>query len=153
VYAFLSRRGAFGSLGWLYTKNAIVCGQAMLAFPLITALSLAATESLDRRLHATVKSLGANAWQAFRAALHEGRFAYLAALFVAFARVISEVGISMMAGGNIRGSTRTITTAIALESSKGEFEVGVALAIILVTVAFFLTGILNALQRRRAGHA
>ena len=150
VYAALSRRGVFGGLGWLYTKKAIVCGQVLLAWPLMTALALSATESLDPRLRETAISLGARGFQVLRAALHEGRLAYVAAVVTAFGRVVSEVGIAMMAGGNIRGSTRTITTAIALESSKGEFASGVALGLILVTLAFFITAVLNTLQHRHA---
>lgn len=153
VYAVLSRRGALGDLGWLYTKQAIVCGQVLLAFPLMTALSLSATQSLDSRVAETLRGLGATSTQTMVAVFREARYAYLAAVVSGFGRVISEVGISMMAGGNIRGSTRTITTAIALETSKGEFAVGIALGLILVTLAFAVTGTLNLLQRPAAAHA
>ncbi|GIW39654.1 MAG: ABC transporter permease [Candidatus Binatia bacterium] len=149
VYAMLSRRGPLGELGWLYSKKAIVLGQVLLALPLLTALSLATTEAIDRRLWQTVASLGGGRLHAFREALHEARHAYAAAAVAAFGRVVSEVGISIMVGGNIRGRTRTVTTAIALETTKGEFETGLALGLILVLLAFSVTGLATVLRERK----
>ena len=152
AYALLSHRGVLGSWGWLYSKKAIVCGQVLLALPIMAALSLAATQSLDRRLRETALGLGARPRQVFQATLREGRYAYLAAVVAGFGRVLSEVGISMIVGGNILGSTRTMTTAIALETSKGEFATGIALGIILVLLAFGITATLQLLQGWRASH-
>jgi tungstate transport system permease protein len=136
VYSFLSRSGPLGRLGLLYSLAAMIIGQAILAFPIISGLTISSVRSLDRRLSATLLSLGANSMQSFWAVLREGRFGILAAIIAGFGRVFAEVGISMMLGGNIRGYTRNITTAIALETNKGEFSLGIALGIVLLTVAF-----------------
>lgn len=148
LYAFLSRRGPFGSLGLLFTPTAMVLGQAVLALPITAALSLAAVQHLDPRVRETALTLGATAGQAARAVLHEGRFAILAAVIAAFGRVFAEVGVSMMLGGNIRFYTRNIPTAIALETGRGEFPLALALGIILLAVAFGVNVLFQCLQRR-----
>jgi len=122
-------------------------GLFVLAFPTVVNLTLAAIQGLDPRLIVTCKLLGATPVQQTWKILTEARFAITAAIVVAFGRVISEVGIAMMIGGNIRGFTRTMTTAIALETSKGEFELGIALGTVLLTVAFGVNGMLFLLQR------
>ncbi|MBM4142661.1 MAG: ABC transporter permease subunit [Lentisphaerae bacterium] len=150
VYSFLSRRGPLGSLGLLYTRSAMVIGQWILAFPIVAGLSVAAVKGLDPRIHETAVSLGADAAQGFRTFLREARFGILAALVAGFGRVFAEVGVSMMLGGNIRGYTRNITTAIALETSKGEFALGIALGLVLLAVALGVNVVFGLLRRRSA---
>ncbi len=135
LYTVLSRRGVLGGWGLLYTPAAIVMGQTVLATPLVTALAHAAAGSLDPRIRRTVQTLGAGRWRTATAVLAEGRRAFLAAVVAGFGRVFGEVGVSMMLGGNIRGYTRTVTTAIALETARGEVALGIALGIVLVVVA------------------
>jgi len=148
VYSFLSRRGPLGELGFLYTRTAIVIGQWILAFPIVAGLTVAAVKRLDKRIHMTALSLGADPAQGFKMFLHEGRFGILAAVVAGFGRVFAEVGVSMMLGGNIRGYTRTITTAIALETSKGEFALGIALGLVLLTVALGVNVLFGLFRRR-----
>lgn len=146
VYAFLSRRGPLGPLGLLYTPEAMVIGQFLLALPIVTALVLAAIQGVDRRVRPTALTLGASQLQAAWAVLSEARFAVLAAIAAGFGRVIAEVGAAMILGGNIRGFTRTMTTAIALETGKGEFGLAMALGIILLAVAFSINLLFHYLQ-------
>jgi tungstate transport system permease protein len=148
-YALLSRRGPLGDLDLLYTPSGIALGLFVLALPTVVNLTLAAIENLDPRLFLTCKLLGATSRQQAWMVIKEGRFAVMAAVVVAFGRVISEVGIAMMLGGNIKGFTRTMTTAIALETSKGEFELGLALGTVLLAVALGVNAALFLLQRRR----
>ena len=114
----------------------------------MTGLAMSATQSLDPRLRETLMSLGSKGWQTMRSVFFEARYIYLAAVVAAFGRVISEVGISIMVGGNIKGLTRTMTTTIALETSKGEVATGIALGVILVMVSFCVTALLHLLQAR-----
>jgi tungstate transport system permease protein len=134
-YSFLSRKGPLGFLDLLFTPSGIILGDIILAFPLIVGLTIAAVHSVDPRAKITAMSLGASPKQVSLTVLEEARFGLMAALFNGFGRVVAEVGSAMMLGGNIRGYTRTITTAIALETSKGEFAFGMALGIILLTLA------------------
>jgi tungstate transport system permease protein len=149
-YAFLSRQGPLGTLGLLFTPSGIVMGLSVLAVPIVVNLTLAAIQSMDPRLFVTCKLLGATPTQQAVMIMKEARFAVMAAIVVAFGRVISEVGIAMMLGGNIKGFTRTMTTAIALETSKGEFELGLALGIVLLVVAFLVNAVLFMIQRGKA---
>ncbi len=146
-YALLSRRGPLGDLGLLFTPQGITLGLFALALPLVVNLSLAAIQGMDVRLFLTCKLLGANPVQQAWMILKEARFAVMAAIVMAFGRVISEVGIAMMLGGNIKGFTRTMTTAIALETSKGDFEFGLVLGMVLLTVAFAVNALLFLLQK------
>ncbi len=150
VYSLISRQGPLGGFGLLYTQTAMVAGQTLLAFPIITGLVLAAIADMDRRVLATAAALGADRRQGFRALLREARFGIQAAMVAGFGRVFAEVGISMMLGGNIRGYTRNITTAITLETSKGQFALGLALGLVLLTVALGVNVALE-LMRRREG--
>jgi len=138
VYALISRSGPLGGLGLLYTPAAIIIGQIILALPVITALTYAAAAGVDHRARATALTLGAGRFQADLAVLKEARTGLLAAVVTGFGRVISEVGSVIMLGGNIRGYTRTITTAIALETEKGEFGASAVLAIVLLAVALIV---------------
>jgi len=148
VYAFLSQSGPFGYLGLLFSLEGIAIGQTILALPIIVALTAAAVESLDRSVRPTLISLGASKTQLFFSCLREARIPILAASITAAGRVLTEVGISMMVGGNIKWHTRTITTAIALETNKGQFSMGIALGIVLLTIAFTINIILSFLRRR-----
>jgi len=149
VYAFISRQGPLGLWGLLFSPAAVVIGQCVLATPLITALTLSATQSVDPRVGLTARTLGANPGQEAFVILREARFALMAGIIAGFGRVIAEVGAAMMLGGNIRGYTRTMTTAIALESSKGEFGFGLALGFILMALALFINFLLGYFQGRR----
>lgn len=148
AYAFISRRGPLGGLELLFTLEGVALAQAVLALPIVISLTAAAVEGQDRRLKQTLLTLGASARQTARSTLWEARFAVLAAALAAYGRVVSEVGISMMVGGNIKWHTRTITTAIALETGKGEFAMGIALGVVLMIWAGILNLILAWLKQR-----
>lgn len=148
VYMLLSRRGPLGDLGLLFTIPGMAIGLALLGLPIIIALTSLAVEQVDSRLRPTLLTLGADRGQMFRATLHEVRLHLLGAGITAFGRVVSEVGISMMVGGNIKWHTRTITTAISLETGKGEFATGIALGIVLLAIALVINIALARLRRR-----
>ncbi|HFD32261.1 MAG TPA: ABC transporter permease subunit [Gammaproteobacteria bacterium] len=146
LYGLLSRRGPLGDWGILYTPTAVIIGECVLIMPLMIHLVSTAAMENDPRLFLTLKSLGANTWQYFVRVVSETRAGIIGALVAGFGRAVGEVGIAMMLGGNIQGLTRTMTTAIALETSKGEFELGLALGILLLAVAFTVNGLLAWLQ-------
>ena len=148
IYAFITRRSVLGPLDLLFSKKAMILGQFVLALPIVIALTNSAVSSLDRSIRETAITLGAGRLQTSLTMLWEGRFALMAVVAAAFGRVIGEVGISMMLGGNIAGHTRNITTAIALETSKGEFAFGMALGLILMLVALGMNFLLRYLQGR-----
>jgi tungstate transport system permease protein len=143
VYGLVSRRGPLGPLGLLFTPGAMVIAQALLAFPLVTALALAALQGIARDARDLALSLGANRRQLALAVIRQGRFAFLTALIAAFSRVIGETGMTLMVGGNIKGQTRVLTTAISLETMKGNFEIGVALGIVLLLTALAINVVLQ----------
>ena len=148
LYAFFTRKGPLGEAGLLFTIPGIAIGQAILALPIIIALTATAVEAIDRNLRFTLMSLGANRRQIAMTCLWEVRLGILAAAVTATGRVLTEVGISLMVGGNIKWHTRTITTAIALETSKGEFGTGIALGLVLLLIALTVNVILAGLRRR-----
>jgi tungstate transport system permease protein len=148
VYGFLSRMGPLGEWGLLFTPWAMVIGQVILATPIIANYTLGALSAADNRILPTTLTLGASRLQGSLQLLQEIRFGAMAAVIAGFGRVIAEVGVAMMLGGNIRGFTRTMTTAIALETSKGEFAFGLALGLFLMTVALVVNLFLNLLQQR-----
>lgn len=148
VYAFISRRGPLGEFGLLFTTYGMAVGQTILALPIVVALTATAVESLDRRLRTNLLTLGATRTQLALTSLWEARYAVLAAAVMAYGRVVSEVGISMMVGGNIKWHTRTITTAIALETGKGEFAMGIALGMVLMVIALSVNLCLSRLRRK-----
>ena len=148
VYAFLTRRGPLGGIGLLFTLPGIAIGQTILALPLVVGLSATAVESLDQKLRIMIMSMGANRRQLFISSIWESRHGILAGAIAAYGRVMTEVGISMMVGGNIKWHTRTITTAIALETNKGQFGMGVALGLVLLTIAFCVNVSISFLRRR-----
>lgn len=146
LYLSLSRQGFLGALHWLFEQPGLIAGQTLIAIPVIVALSISAIQSCDVRISETAIVLGAGYWRVMRCLLRECRFALLAAVIQAFARVISEVGCAMMVGGNIAGHTRTMTTAIAFETSKGDFAQGMALGAILLGLALIINAALMLLQ-------
>jgi len=148
VYSVLSRRGVFGSLGWLYTQKAMIFGQIILITPIIVAFTIAAVGRIDDRYRRTAMTLGASPWQVALAVLREARFSIMAAVVAAFGRVISEIGISMMLGGNAKGFTRTMTTAMALEYDKGEFVLALALGVVLLSISLAVNLLLGFVQGR-----
>ncbi len=136
VYSFISSRGPLGEMGLLFTLPGIAIGQTILALPIVIALSATAVESMDKGLSETLISLGASRARLLTGCLYEIRYSLIAASVTAYGRVLTEVGISMMVGGNVKWYTRTITTAIALETGKGMFATGIALGIVLLLIAF-----------------
>jgi tungstate transport system permease protein len=135
-YAFLSRKAPLGFLDMIFSPHAVILGEFFLSLPVITNLTVSAVQAVDRRAYLTAQTLGASRWRVAWTVLMEARFALLAAIIAGFGRAVSEVGSAMMLGGNIRYYTRSMTTAIALEVSKGEFGFGLALGFFLLAVAF-----------------
>jgi tungstate transport system permease protein len=148
VYAFISRRGIFGPWDLLYTQEAIIIGQTILIIPVVAAFTIAAISRIDERYRKTAMTLGANRLQTAWVIFREARFGIIAAVIAAYGRVISEVGISMMLGGNIKGFTRTMTTAMALEYDKGSFTLAIALGIVLLSFSFGMNLLFHFFQGR-----
>jgi len=144
----LWRSGFLGDLRLIYTPAAIVIAQVMIAFPVAAGLTAAALQALDPRLRLQLLGLGASGWQMIWLLWREARLPLLAALMAAFGSVISEVGASMMVGGNIRNQTRVLTTAIVLETGKGEFDIAIGLAVLLLGITFFVNLALTRIQQR-----
>jgi len=147
LYGFLSRRGPLGFADLLFTPSAIVAGLVVLALPIVAVFGMTAVASVDARARETAWTLGASPARAAWTVVREARFGMVAAVLAAFGRVASEVGIAMMLGGNIEGYTRTLTTAIALESTRGEFGFGIALGAVLIAVIFATNLLSRWLQR------
>jgi len=150
VCIMLWRSGPLGFLELLYTPGAIVLAQFIIAFPVITGLTMAALQQIDPKLLLQLKSLGASRFQMIALLLWEARLPMLAAIIAGFGAVISEVGAVMMVGGNLLGHTRVLTTATVLETRKGNFEVAIALSLILLALTFFITWLLTHFQQRSA---
>jgi tungstate transport system permease protein len=148
LLVLFSRAGPLGEFGILFTPPAMVIGQMILISPLLLGLTISALSGVSREIVDTATSLGASGFQAVLLVLKEARYAVLAAVIMGFGRAISEVGCALMVGGNIRGATRVITTSIALETSKGELALAIALGIILLFLALIINIVLNRLQQR-----
>lgn len=148
IYLLLSRHGPLGVLGLLFTWQAVVIAEIVLAFPIAVSLSAAAVQSLDPRVRRTALTLGAGPLRTAWAVAREARLALLAAVAVAFGRVLSEVGAVLIVGGNIRHETRTLTTAITLATSQGQFALAVALGLVLLALALTVNVVLQLLQGR-----
>ncbi len=146
VYIIINRRGIMGFMGILFSPWAMILAQAILAFPLITALSMAALKGIAKDTKDLALSLGASRFQMAAAVIRQGKFAFLTAIITGFSRVIGETGMTLMVGGNIKGYTRVMTTAISLETMKGNFEIGIALGLVLLTVALLVNILLQWLQ-------
>jgi tungstate transport system permease protein len=149
VSILLWRSGLFGSLHLIYTPTAIIIAQTIIAAPVVTGLTVSALQSLDPRLQLQILGLGASRIQMVGMLWREARLPLLAALMAGFGAGISEGGASMMVGGNLRHQTRVLTTAIVLETSKGEFAVAIALSAILLLVAFLVNYLLTTIQQRQ----
>jgi tungstate transport system permease protein len=149
TWLFFTRYGPLGFLGLLYTPTAMITAQAIIAFPLVAGFTMAAIQSLNPKLRLQILALGADRLQYLWLILREARLGLLAAVIAGFGGVISEVGASMMVGGNVKGLTRVLTTAIALEVSKGRFELATALSVVLLVLSFLVTAILTGLQQHR----
>lgn len=150
VSILLWRSGPLGFLELMYSPSAIILAQCVIALPVVTGLTAAAMQQLDPRLRLQLLGLGASRAQTLILLLSEARFSVLAAVMAGFGAVISEVGASMMVGGNILHSTRVLTTATVLETSKGNFDVAIALSVLLLALTFLVTMILTAFQQRGA---
>ena len=148
VFVLFSRAGPLGGLNLMFTPVVMVLGQMILITPILLGLTISALSGVDKAILDTATSLGASGFQTAIVALREARYAVLAAVIMGFGRAISEVGIALMIGGNIRGFTRVITTAISLETSKGDLELSIALGIILISIALVINIILNRIQQR-----
>lgn len=148
VYLLLSNQGPLGELGWLFTPSAMVMAQTIIALPLVVGLTLTAVQSLDPLLPLQLRALGATRWQLAWTMLLESKLGVFAAVVAAFGSIISEVGAVILVGGNIRGETRVLTTAIVLETRRGEFALAIALGIILLLLALLANVALYRLQQR-----
>lgn len=150
VFLLLSNQGPLSELGWLFTPSAMILAQMIIAWPLVVGLTLTAVKSHDPLLSLQLKALGATQWQLARTMLRESRLGVFAAIVAAFGSIISEVGAVILVGGNIRGETRVLTTAIVLETRRGQFALAIALGIILLLLALLANVLLYRLQRRGA---
>ena len=151
VSIVLWRNGPLGALELLYTPTAIVVAQFVIAVPVVTGLTLAAVQQIPERFRLQVIALGASRLQLLGILIREARLPLLAALMAGFGAVISEVGASLMVGGNIRGQTRVLTTATVLETGKGNFDVAIALSILLLALTFLVNWALTWIQQRGRG--
>jgi len=147
VFILFSRAGPLGGLSLMFTPALMIIGQALLVIPLMLGLIISALVSLEKTIADTAFSLGASRYQAGLLALKEARYAVITSVIMGFGRAISEVGLAMMVGGNIRGFTRTLTTAISLETSKGDLEFSLALGFILLIISLAINVVLSQLQR------
>jgi len=148
VFVLFSRAGPLGGLGIMFTPTVMVIGQMILITPILLGLTISALSGVDKTVLDTALSLGASNFQTMIVVLREARYAVVAAIIMGFGRAISELGLALMVGGNIRGFTRIITTAISLETSKGDLELAMALGIILVALALVINIALNRIQQR-----
>ena len=148
VYLILSRKGTLGFLGLLYSPSAMIIAQTILAIPIVTALCQSAIVNVDPLIRQASRTLGATQRQETLAIIHEARYGIISAIVAAFGRVMAEVGAILIVGGNIAGYTRVMTTTIALETDKGNFELALALGIILLLLSFAVNAALHAIQRK-----
>ncbi len=148
VFILFSRTGPLGGLNLLFTPTVMVIGQTILITPILLGLTISSLSGVDKVISDTARSLGASNFQAAVVVIKEARFAVMAAVIMGFGRAISEIGLAIMVGGNIRGFTRVITTAISLETSKGDLELSIALGMILIFIALVVNVVLNRFQQR-----
>ena len=147
LYAFISRNGPLGELGLLFTLKAVMLGQFVLALPIIISLSASVIENMDKKHYLNIMNYRLSPLNLILCVLYELRYALLVVIATAYGRIVAEVGVAMMIGGNIKYFTRTITTAISLETNKGEFAMGIALALVLILIAFAVNLAIHALKR------
>ncbi len=143
IYSLLSKSGPLGSMAILFTPTAVIFGQTILILPILISMIYAAISGMDSSISETLTTFGASTFTKYLTILKEMKIAIISALLAGFGRVIGEVGVSMMLGGNIRWYTRTITTTIALESGKGDFELALALGLILMFISFLLNFLIH----------
>ena len=148
VFVLFSRAGPLGEFGLMFTPTLMVIGQVILVTPILLGLFISALSGVDKAMVDTAISLGASSSQVALAVIREAKYAVTAAVIIGFGRAISEVGLAIMVGGNIKGFTRVLTTAISLETSKGELELSIALGIILLLIALIVNLALNRIQQR-----
>ncbi len=148
VYLILSRSGPLGTLAWLFTPRAIIVAQTIISFPLVAGFTMAAVMGVDPNLRRQLLALGATGWQATLAILAEARIGVIVSVIAGFGSVISEVGAVILVGGNIEGKTRTLTTAIVLETRKGNFDLAIALGVILLFISFLVNLAMLRMQGR-----
>ncbi|WP_298082872.1 tungstate ABC transporter permease TupB [uncultured Campylobacter sp.] len=147
LYAFISRNGPLGELGLLFTLKAVMLGQFALALPIIVSLSASVIENMDKKHYLNIMNYRLSPLNLILCVLYELRYALLVVIATAYGRIVAEVGVAMMIGGNIKYFTRTITTAISLETNKGEFAMSIALALVLILIAFAVNLAIHALKR------
>lgn len=152
LYILLSRSGPLGFMGLLYTPWAMVTAQTILAFPIVTALSHSAIVNVDPIIRRASMTLGASPIQVTRTIVNEARYGILSGVIAAFGRVMAEVGAIIIVGGNIAGLTRVMTTAIALETDKGNFELALALGVVLLALSLVVNVLLHTIQRKGVSH-
>ncbi len=148
VFVLLARNGPLGDLKLLYTPTAIIIAQSIIASPIVMGFSVAAFQQLNSKIRTQILSLGASQWQLMMLLVREARLGLLAAVMAGFGGVVSEVGASMMVGGNIREETRVLTTAMVMEVSKGQEEIAIALSLILLTLSYLVVVVLTINQQR-----
>lgn len=153
VMLFLSRNGPLNFLDWLYTPMGMVLAQVIIAAPVITGLSMSAMQSVDPKFYRQILTLGAGEWQALLVCLKEIKLSILAAVIAGFGSVISEVGAVMIVGGNIRNQTRVLTTATVMETQMGNYDVAIALGLILIMLTFLINLALTFIQQQKAQSA
>lgn len=148
IFVLFSQSGPLGGLNLIFTPTVMVIGQVFLVMPVMLGLTISALSGVDKAITETALSLGASRFQAAIITLKHARFAVLTAVMMGFGRAVSEVGLALMVGGNIKGFTRTLTTAISLETSKGDIELALALGMVLIFIALVINIALNRLQQR-----
>lgn len=148
LYALISARGPLGELALLFTIKALILGQFILALPIIIALFSNLIENMDKKHFLLIKSFHLSLIKLILTMVYELRFALISVVALAYGRIVAEVGVAMIVGGNIKYDTRTITTAISLETNKGEFASGIALALVLILIAFVLNFLTHKLRRQ-----
>ena len=148
IFVLFSQSGPLGGLNLIFTPAVMVIGQVFLVMPIMLGLTISALSGVDKAITETALSLGASRFQAAIITLKHARFAVLTAVIMGFGRAVSEVGLALMVGGNIKGFTRTLTTAISLETSKGDIELALALGMVLIFIALVINIALNRLQQR-----
>lgn len=148
VFLLISNQGPLGSLGLLFTPVGMIMGQTILVLPIVTGFTILALNGVKDEISDLSLSLGASEFQAIQTIMHEAKYALLGAIILGFGRAISEVGVALMIGGNIRGYTRVITTTMSLETSKGNIELSIALGIILLMIALVVNLLLNYVQEK-----
>lgn len=148
LYFLFSRNGPFGFFELLFTPSIIIIGEIMLSCPIIVALTVSSAENLDKRILETTKMLGASKIDTIKILFNEGKISFMIVIMTAFGRILTELGCALMVGGNIKEYTRTLTTAIILETQRGEFEKSMALGIILLLISLSVNILVNLGFRR-----